>query len=561
MTSAIERGRADMLAWQGLGPKSYFTGDDGLQGSLRCRLGEARFEAVRGAMAVVGERSATELGPLSRLLNAEENLPRLERYDAVGTRTESVVFHPAYEAAGRINWEAGVLSGYAEVGHETEQLAKFYMLTHHGEYGHACPTACTAGLIKLIGAVGSQADKARWLPRLLTTDYDQRLHASQFLTEIQGGSDVGSNAVVAKRDGEGWSIHGEKWFCSVIDANVFLMTARPEGAPEGTKGLALFVVPRDLEDGSTNHFQVRRLKWKLGTKAMASAEADFTGATATALGALDRGFKNVVEHVLDTSRIYNAICCAGSMRRAYLEACRFAAHRRAFGKTIDQYGLVQEAIATLRAESMAALSSTLRLTAAGDALAKGQGDDTLVAARRVGVSINKYWTSVRNTQMTRVAMELFGGNGAIESFSVIPQLYRDAMVLESWEGTHNTLVQQVLRDARRYRMHEPFVAELAGSLAALTLPNQDQPLIEAVQAGLQATEAPLARLADGEGDQRWARRVIDQLAVVQALVAMLEELAANPDDPARRAAISWLSSRDLAAAVPSPDPVPPALLA
>jgi len=555
--SAITLGRADLLAWEASAPTNYFTGDDALQGTLRCRVGDERLESIHGELAEVGARSAVELGPLAREVNREENLPRLERYDSLGTRTESVVFHPSYHEAGRINWAAGVLSGYAVPGHETEQLAKLYLLGHHGEYGHACPTACTAGLIKVLQAAGSDEDQARWLPGLLDPDYDTRLHASQFLTEVQGGSDVGANAVVAKRDGDRWRIHGEKWFCSVIDAGVFLMTARPEGAPPGTRGLGVFAVPRTLDDGRTNDFHVRRLKWKLGTKAMASAEADFLGAEAHQIGALDRGFKNVVEHVLDTSRIYNAIVCAGSMRRVYLDASRFAAHRRAFGQTIDRFGLVGEAIATLRAEAMAALSATLRLTAKGDAARLHGADDRATSARRIGVNINKYWTSVRNTQMVRLGIELLGGNGAIESFSVLPQLFRDAIVLESWEGTHNVLVQQVLRDAQRYQMHEAFVDELSESIARLSL-SDDAPVIERVQAGLRATKSPLEALTDS-GDQRLGRRVVDQLGLVHALVAMLEELDANPADQVRREAITWLA-RDLATSIPEPAALPAALL-
>jgi acyl-CoA dehydrogenase len=562
VSSAIDRGRQDLLAWDSARPDDFFGSDPDLVRTLRLRLGED-FDAAWDRLSAVGRAAAGPVARAGREANREEQLPRLERWSPLGERIESVVFHPSYHESGRHVWASGVLSDYSEPGRETAQLAMVHLFAQNGEYGHACPLACTAGLIKILQAVGSDDQRARWLPGLLDRDYDRRLHASQFLTEVQGGSDVGANAVRAVRAEDGsWRIHGEKWFCSVIDASLFLMTARPEGAPEGTRGLGLFVVPRRRADGRTNDFRIRRLKWKLGTRAMASAEVDFEGAHAEAVGPLDRGFKNVVERVLDTSRVYNAICCAGSMRRAYVEALGYARSRRAFGHAIGRYPLIRETLATLRAEAAAAAAATLKLARIGDRLALGHGDDTTIAARRVGVNVNKYWTSVRNTQMVRSAMEVLGGNGAIESFSILPQLYRDAMVLESWEGTHNTLVEQVWRDARRLQLHAPFLAVLADDLARARarLPAEDTALMDRVERGVEALAAPWVRLAAGEGDQRWARRVVDQMAVAQALVALAEELAASPEDDGCRGAIALLAERDLRAELPPPVSLPEALI-
>ena len=525
---------------------------------MKLRLGNERYEQVREHLQHVGALAAGPMSRLGRDANREENLPRLNRYSGVGTRTEEVVFHPSYHELGRHIWSTGVLSQYAEKGRETEQLAMMHMFSQNGELGHLCPLACTAGLIKLLQAVGSEAQKARWLPGLLTNVYDRRIHASQFLTEVQGGSDVGANAVIGKQNGDQWQIHGEKWFCSVIDASVFLMTARQEEAAAGTKGLSLFLVPRIFE-GETNEFYIRRLKWKLGTRAMASAEVDFRGANAELIGEPGKGFKNIVENVLDTSRLYNAICCAGAIRRSFVEASRFAQNRRAFGAPIAKYPLIQEAIATLRAESMATFAVTQRLSSQGDLLITGQGSDDLLAARRVGNNINKYWTSVRNTQMARLAMEVFGGNGAIESFSIIPQLYRDAMVLESWEGTHNTLVQQVMRDSQRYQLHDAFLMELTESTKRFELVHEHEVCRQAILSGIDATREPLKQIADGDNDQRWGRRVVDQLAVCQALVALLEELEVNPQDQACRATIDFFVQRDLRSEIRKPTPVADAL--
>lgn len=558
MTTDTERGRADLLAWEASKGQNWFSTDENLGKVLALRLGEERYREERPRMEQAGAMVACELSKLAIDTNTDENLPRLERYDALGVRTEQVVFHPSYHEAGRRMWKTGVLADYERPGNEVLQMALLYLFAEVGEVGHLCPLACTAGMIKVLQRLGTAEQKQKWLPGLLNRDYDQRLHASQFLTEIQGGSDVGSNAVVARRDGDRWRIFGEKWFCSVIDAQLFLMTARPEDAPPGTRGLGLFVVPRQV-DGRINDFQVRRLKKKLGTRAMASAEADFVGALAEPVGELDRGFKNVVEIVLNTSRIYNAVCCAGSMWTAYREAASYARHRRAFGQPIGGYPLVADAVATLRAEAMGALSSSLRLTAMADRLATGRGDEQLDLAWRVGVNVNKYWTSVRNTQSVRTAMEVLGGNGAIETFSPLVRLFRDSMVLESWEGAHNVLVQQVLRDSARHGAHVAFASELRDALGALRLPAEHAELMETARAGLSALESGFTRIASGDGDQRFGRVIVDQAAALLQVVSMLEELAANPDDAVKRGAIELVADRFVARELRTPKAIPPGL--
>jgi acyl-CoA dehydrogenase len=559
MATEIDRGRDDLLAWRQSKGQNWFSSDENLGRVLTRRLGAERFREQRARLEQAGAMVATELAGLAIDTNTDENLPRLERYDELGVRTEQIVFHPSYHEAGRRVWRTGVLAEYATPGNEVLQMSLLYLFAQVGEYGHQCPLACTAGLIKVLQRLGSEEQKHKWLPGLLTLDYDQRLHASQFLTEIQGGSDVGANAAVARRDGNSWRIHGEKWFCSVIDAQLFLMTARPEGAPPGTRGLGLFVVPRTL-DGHVNEFQVRRLKKKLGTRAMASAEADFDGALAESVGPLERGFKNVVELVLDTSRVYNAVCCAGSMWAAYREAATYARHRRAFGQPIASYPLVMDMLATLRAEAMAALSSSLRVTAMADRIALGKADSELELAWRIGVNVNKYWTAVRNTQCVRMAMEVLGGNGAIETFSPLVRLFRDSMVLESWEGAHNVLVQQVLKDSARHRAHLAFGAELAEALGRLELPDAHRALAERTRQGLAAIERGFARLAGGEGDQRYGRLVVDQAAVVLELVAMLEELALQPDDAVKAGAIELVANRFLRSELELPPAIPPGLV-
>jgi alkylation response protein AidB-like acyl-CoA dehydrogenase len=375
-----------------------------------------------------------------------------------------VSFHPRYFDIGERVYRTGVMSRYAQSGNETAQLVYAYLFGTNGEGGHLCPLACTAGLIKILQQVAPPAVAERFLPGLLRTDrnHPAHFHGAQFLTEIQGGSDVGANACVASPGGDDawpgtWRINGEKWFCSVIDADLYLMSARPEGAAAGTRGLSAFVVPRVLPDGRTNGVHVRRLKYKLGTRSMASGEADFVDAVAWPV-ALEGGFKPLVEIVLNTSRLYNAIGSCASMRRVLTEAEAYAAHRTAFGQPIDRFPLIQRTLAGIRRTCEASVAGTFALAALADHLTTGTAPEYGADLYRLVVNMNKYRTSLDSTRMVLEGIEVFGGNGAIEEFSVLPRLLRDAIVCEQWEGTHNVLCAQVLRDLHKYRLHDAFFA-------------------------------------------------------------------------------------------------------
>lgn len=428
---------------------------------------------------------ATTIDGWTRNTNRDEHLPRLQRFDPDGRRTEGIVFHPDHQLIGEAIWGVDLLGRYRAPGHERETLSLLYLLAQDGEGGWCCPMACTAGMIKVCqsavkadpSGTGLPAD---WLARLLDPDFAGMLYASQFLTEIQGGSDVGANVVTAKPADLGdprapqegwWCITGEKWFCSVIDANLFLVTARPEGAPPGTAGLKAFVVPRALPgldprspNSEPNRFSVRRLKWKLGTRSMASAEVDFEGAYGWPVA----DFHGTVEIVLNTSRLYNAVCACAILQRAWREADAFARTRFAFGKPILDFPAVARTVAHLNCEAHAARSLTFHLAALSDEIALAEGQATRAgsptdgrSAWRMLVNLNKIWTALTCPAGVRDAIEVLGGNGAIEEFSVLPRLLRDSLVLEAWEGGHGVLCAQLLKDARR-GLHRPMFAHLRG---------------------------------------------------------------------------------------------------
>jgi acyl-CoA dehydrogenase len=478
-TGPVGRGRADLTEWERAQAVNFYETDLHLRNVLEFYWGADRLSAHAERLSKFGGEAAMIVDPAVRRANLAENLPRLDRYSATGERIEDVTHSADHHLAGRRIYGSGAMSVYAEPESNLLALALFYLSSYNGEAGHNCPLACTAGVIKTLQHAGGEELKKKYLPRLLDPNYATRLHGAQFLTEIQGGSDVGANACAATLLDAGenkWLINGEKWFCSNVTADLALVTARPEGAPEnspknliaGTKGLGLFLLPRRLDDGSPNGIYIRRLKDKLGTKSLATAEVDFKDAIAYQIGEPGRGFQHAMDFVINTSRLYNAVGSAGAARRAYLIAWTYAQHRRAFGVAIKDFPLTQETLAEMRAVTMAITSGSLYLARLRDEIEAGRADEAGGQFFRLAVNLNKYRSSISATDVIRRGIEILGGNGAMENFSVLPRLLRDSVIFEAWEGAHNTLIAQSARDIQRRKLHEPFCAELGGWFGSLS---------------------------------------------------------------------------------------------
>src|SRR5215468_9442498 len=462
---SVTRGRADLVEWVCAQSVNFYETDRHLRNVLEFYWGADRLRANAERLSKFGDEAAMIVDPAVRRANQAENLPKLDRYSATGERIEDVEHSADHHLAGRHIYGSGAMSVYAEPESNLLALALFYLSSYNGEAGHNCPLACTAGVIKTLQNAGAEDLKKKYLPRLLDPNYVTRFHGAQFLTEIQGGSDVGANACAATlvdaRENK-WLINGEKWFCSNVTADLALITARPEGSVSGTKGLGLFLVPRRLDDGAPNGIYIRRLKDKLGTKSRATPEVDSKDAIPNQIGKPGRGFQHAMDFVINTSRLYNAVGSAGAARRAYLIAWTYAKHRRAFGAAIKDFPLTQEALAEMRAVTMAITSGSLYLAHLRDEIEAGRGDEADKQFFRLAVNLNKYRSSISATDVIRRGIEILGGNGAMENFSVLPRLLRDSVIFEAWEGAHNTLIAQSARDIQRRKLHEPFCARLGG---------------------------------------------------------------------------------------------------
>ncbi len=512
--------REALAAWKDSFPADPFTSDRHLRTILGRSLEPDRLAALEVRASAFARQVTSVVGPAAARYEHRLHLPELARYDAIGRRTETVVFDPAYEQAASAVWASGLVALSGRPGSAYEQATLLYLLSLEGEAGQACPATCTIGLARALRRAADPGVRDRFLPALVDPVHATADRGSQFLTEVQGGSDVGANVCRAEPlgDEETFRISGEKWFCSVADADQFFLTARVTDGPDGTRGLGSFVVPRTV-GGTPNGFTLRRLKEKLGTRGLASGEIDFDGALAWPVGPVKHGFRTAVGIVLNTSRWMTAVGDVGMMRRAVLEAESYARLRQAFGRPIGEFPSVRRTLADMVATAMGALHLVFALTGLEDSIDAGTADDPDVSYHRFLVNMTKYLVSVQATGVVRSAIEILGGNGTIEEFSVLPRLYRDTIVYESWEGTHNVLVGQVLNDLRRL----PILDEVALRLGRCLDRAAPSPLSESAGRHLgRVLDEARRSMADPAFGEWHFRGVLDQLGVLAEVAYLIE---------------------------------------
>jgi len=380
-----------------------------------------------------------------------EGQPRLIKYDAFGNDISHVWVNEGYQQTVKDTYFKGIV-GYLhkpipELGIKGNYLysyAQGYLLSQT-EAGFYCPVTLSMAAAFLVERYADEALKEKYLPHLLSTGETELYEGATFLTERQGGSDVGANVVKAIKEGEHYRIYGEKYFASNAgQCGITTILARIEGAPAGSKGLSLFLVPWKNEDGTNNGLTIRRLKDKLGVRAVPSGEVEFDGAKAFLIGDASRGFYYMME-ALNLSRICNTVASVGIMRRAYTEAKQYAENRPAFGQLLTNYSMIQETLSKLASIQEVQTSAVFDLIALYDrVIGKENGTSEEQALVRLLIAILKMRTAEEAIHFSHEAIEMHGGNGYIEDF-VTPRLLRDAQVLTVWEGSANILGLEVLR--------------------------------------------------------------------------------------------------------------------
>ena len=448
----------------------------------------------------LGALAGAGLDDLAR--TADRNPPVLRPRTRTGEDRATIDKHPAYTEMERIAFGE---YGLAALSHRGGVLgwpdkmppAAKYLITYlfvQAEFGLLCPVNMTDSLTRTLRKFGDPALAARYLPALTSQDMDTLHQGAMFMTEQGAGSDVGATAVRAQESSDGtWLLTGEKWFCSNPDADLAMVLARPDGAPSGVKGVALFLLPRTRPDGTANAYRVIRLKDKLGTKSMASGEIKLEGAFAWLVGDPGAGFRQMADMV-NSSRLSNGVRAAGLMRRALTEAL-FVAHRRvAFGQRLIALPLMRRQLAKMliRAEQ----ARSMMLTTA-EALRRADANEPgAYALLRILTPLIKFRACRDARSVAGDAMEVRGGCGYIEEFPDA-RILRDAHLGSIWEGTSNVVALDVLRAAQREGSLEALSAHLQAQLGnAADLPEAAETLPRVMAlAAVAQRDAALARQA------------------------------------------------------------------
>lgn len=513
--------RDALEAWQQEIKNNIYSTDEDFIHSIRFYFPHD-FTRVNAAFSQFGYEVANIIEPLVNENNLALNLPRLDAYDAVGHRIDKVVHHPSYLLAGDLIYRTGLLENMSKPGGLTECLSLLFLSSQAGEAGHNCPIACSAGIIRVLSKVGDFPNKAYYLEKLLSPSMKTNFTGAQFVTEIQGGSDVGLNASYAKKDKDNsWRVYGEKWFCSNVGADLMFVIARYDNSKEGTKGLGLFLVPAEW-DKRRNEYTIRRLKDKIGTRSMATGEIDFHGAYAIPMGSLEEGFHLLMDNVLHLSRLFNAFSVLGMARRAYVIANSYAKHRIAFANPIIAYPLVKETLARIKAENSAMLAGVFATAKLQDQSDKEMGSDkNTKLLLRLLVNSQKYLTALWSVEHIHQALGVLAGNGAIESFSPIPRLLRDSIVCENWEGTHNVLRMQILKDIHKYNIDKIFLGYMQNELKKVTEPAYAEPIAKELK-GLESDLSALRQL-DEHLQSLQIQSIVDRMTISYCALMLLQE--------------------------------------
>ena len=432
--------------------QSLWDADPGFDALLSLYLPADLHAHLRPHLARLGELAG---GPLDALAaSADRNPPTLSHRTRTGRDLQRIDKHPDFIALERaaysdygmaaLSHRGGVL-GWPQVMPPAAKYAITYLFVQ-AEFGLCCPVSMTDSLTRTLRKFGDEALVARYLPALVSQDFDQLCQGSMFMTEQGAGSDVGATTTRAFQDADGqWRLEGDKWFCSNPDAGLAMVLARPDGAVAGTKGLTLFLLPRLLDDASPNHYRMLRLKDKLGSRSMASGEIRMEGAIAYPVGDLGRGFVQMTD-MINNSRLSNGVRAAGLMRRGLTNALYVARNRRAFGGLLVDLPVMRRQLAKMMVwtEQARAISfqaaQALRLSDAGDAEGK--------LLLRVLTPLLKFRACRDARKVTGDAMEVRGGCGYIEEWSDA-RILRDAHLGSIWEGTSNIVALDVIRSIRK----------------------------------------------------------------------------------------------------------------
>ena len=463
---------------------NQYTDDGLLREHLALTLPPEVHAALEPELVYLGELGGREL--YDAWLADLPNEPVLTQWDAWGHRVDHIELTPLWKRAQRLTAEHGlVAAGYDHAAFgahaRTVQFAKNHLVQPSLDVW-SCPLAMTDGAARTLLELGNTALSDRAVPRLLSRDADTAWTSGQWMTERTGGSDVSRTETIARRAGDGWVLEGTKWFTSATTSQMALTLARPEGNAEGSRGLALFFVELRDAAGRLQGISINRLKDKLGTRKVPTAELTLTDTPAVPVAGLDEGVRKIAS-MLNVTRLWNAMGAQWSMRRGVALAQAYSHTRHAMGALLIDKPLHVDTLAEMASESAAAFLLAFRVAELNGRVEARVASEAELELLRVLTPITKLTTGKQVVAVCSEAVECFGGAGYVEDTG-LPRIVADAQVLPIWEGTTNVLSVDTLR-----ALAKPAAVEvLLGDIRALAHEGRGaalDPVVDTIEAAVQ----------------------------------------------------------------------------
>jgi acyl-CoA dehydrogenase len=445
---------------------NWYTTDPTLQTTLAYYLPPDQVAVAEPHLTAIGELMG---GPVARWAEeTDRHPPTLERYDRWGHDVSRVVMPASFtqskravlDAQHRLRDDVRAAGGRSAI----PMYVANYLLDQ-ADIGMGCALGTGGGMVQALVAAYAPADvRDHVLAKFASGEWDGE--TAQMLTERTGGSDLGALETTATRHGDAWLLNGVKWFASNCDGQAFVVLAKPEGAPDNSRGVATFLVLRTRRDGSRNGVRIRRLKDKLGTRSVASGEVEFADAEAFLLsgepsseaGPSDgKGLGRMME-LTNAARLGIALFALGNARRALVEALCYARRRQAFGSALIDKPLMRRKLAEMIVDVEAAQAMVF------DGTGRANHRQPSRIRQRIAVPVTKLKVCRLGITMASDAIEIHGGNGYIEDWPVA-RLLRDAQVNTIWEGPDNILCLDVRRGIEKAQAHEDLLARLHGAVS------------------------------------------------------------------------------------------------
>ena len=519
---------------------NQYDDDSLLRSYLRWRLPAKVLADVEPELRRLGQRAVTDILELGE--EAEASPPRHVPYDAWGKRVDRIETSDAWRELDRISATEGIVATAYERAHgihsRIDQFARLYLFAPSSAL-YSCPLAMTDGAARFLEVYGDESTRGVFA-HLTSRDPRQFWTSGQWMTERSGGSDVASTSTIAKcESGNDYRLYGLKWFTSATTSQVAMTLARIEGAPAGGSGLSVFLVTLRDRDGSLRNIRVERLKDKLGTRALPTAELTLEGTPARLVGGAGDGIRKI-STLFNITRVYNAVAAVAGMRRAIALATDYAKRRIAFGKPLIEQPLHVETLTEISLRFRACFMLAFRVVELLGKEECGEATESELQLLRLLTPVAKLYTAKQAVTVASEVVESFGGAGYVEDTG-IPRLLRDAQVLPIWEGTTNVLSLDVLRAIQKADALKAWIGDLQRRLGGASGKYADR-ITQAVRS-IERFFADASR--EGDSGQSLARSLSFSIARTECAMLLLEHSFATKEASAEVAIERWCA-RDLA---------------